>query len=180
MTDRRFARLRRIRIISRILKGVAFVAVALFSVLYVVAFTLTEGIAAVVHAVTGKSVPVDLGTGDIAVLFVIGAVPFGLFLAAVASAGQLFRAFEKGCILDPLAGALVCRIGIFVLASEIAGIVAEAVSTAYMSAQTGAGSGTITISTTNLAGMLLGVLILVIGWVIYEAAEIAEDNRQII
>lgn len=180
MTKLRLSRLRRIRLISRILKSIAFAGVALFAVLYVVAFTMPEGIAAVVHSVTGKSMPGGLTTGHLVVLFAIGAVPFGLFLAAVVSAGQLFRAFEKGCILDPLAGGLVCRIGIFVLLSEVAGIFAGAAATAYMSAQTGVGSGTVTISTNNLAGFLLGALILVVGWVIAEAADIAEENRQIV
>lgn len=180
MTELRQSRLRRIKTVSRILKTVAFAAVAVFTVLYILAFTLSEGITAVVHAVAGRGAPASLGGGDIAVLFIIGAVPFGLFLAAISSAGQLFRVFEQGRILDPLAGTLVSRIGLFVVASEFASILAEPVATAYMTAQSGVGTGTFTLSSTNLAAFMLGAIIIVIGWVIAEAAEVAEDNRQII
>ncbi|MEM9222173.1 MAG: hypothetical protein AAGB11_07215 [Pseudomonadota bacterium] len=180
MNDRRFSRIRRIRLISRMMKALAYFAVAAFAVLYLVAFTSPEGVAAVVHTVAGRGFPATLGNADLAVVFLIGAVPFTLFLAAVFTAGRLFGAFQKGCILDPIAGALLCRIGTLVLLSEVAGVLAQAAATAYMSMQSGTGSGTVTISTTNLAGILLGVVILVAGWAIGEAAEVAEDNRQFV
>lgn len=179
MTERE-ARIRRIRRTSSVMKRLSFGAVVGLSVLYAVAFMVPEGARAVIEAVAGPLPTETLSPANIAVVAVIGAVPFGFFLAAVATAGRLFRAFQLGAFFDPLSGKLLGRIGAFILLSELAGIIARSAAGAYLSIAAGTNTLAITVSSQNVAGLLFAGLTIVIGWVIAEAAELAEDNRQIV
>ncbi|MEM6762864.1 MAG: hypothetical protein AAF615_08305 [Pseudomonadota bacterium] len=173
-------RLRRIQRVSRYLKYTAFLVVVAFAVFYCVAFFVPEGAANVVRMVSGQVDAPALSAGELAVVFLFGAVPLVLFLVAVFNAGRLFAAFQHGTVLHQRTGQLLGQIGAFILFSELAGILARAAASSFVSARAGSPAVSITLSSTNVAAMLYAGLIIVIGWVIAEAADMADDHRQIV
>lgn len=173
-------RIARIRRTSQVLKYVTFVIVLLFAATYVVAFIIPEAAVAVAAAVSAHTPLPPLTTSELLVVFSLGAVPFALFLTAIATVGELFGAFHRGKVLCRETGALLGQVGFFILAAQVAAIFSSAAAGAYVSQRTGAGELSIVISSTDAASLLFGCLMVVIGWVVAEAADVADENRQFV
>lgn len=172
-------RQRRIRRVSRVMKLSAY-AVALFlAVFYAAAFVWPREIESS-GLMLAAAPEVVAGSLDYVVVFVIGAVPLTLVLIAVVTTARLFTLFERGGPLSPEAGRLLSKIGLFVVLSQVASIVASSVAGAFVSWRAGEGALAITIGSAGMISLVFGGLLLVLGWVMAEVADIVEDHRQIV
>ncbi|MEM8553135.1 MAG: hypothetical protein AAGF45_12210 [Pseudomonadota bacterium] len=177
MRERRMARIRRT---SQIMKYVTFVAVMTLASCYVAAFLWPGAADVVTKALTNMDEVPALTAGQLLLIFTLGSVPFGLYLAAIATAGQLFGAFHQGDVLTSQTGSLLAQIGLCILAAQLATVFATAAASGYVSHLIGEPEIIIAITSNDIANTLFGALLLVVGWVIAEAAEVAAENRQFV
>lgn len=114
--------------------------------------------------------------------FVMAHLVMGLLLYALWQAHRLFAAFVRGEILVPATGTRLFRIGLGFALVLPAQIVASGVTSLLLTWGTPSGSRALALSVDPAHAMLAmaGLLILTVGWVMAEAARIADDNAQIV
>jgi len=112
--------------------------------------------------------------------YALGAVPLAAMLAAILAAARLFARFEAGHTLDAASARLVAAIGLLVAVSAVLGVAARAAAGACMAARAGDGALTVSVSSGDLVALGVGLLLVVLGRVLGEAAAVALENRQFV
>jgi hypothetical protein len=166
MPSRRTDRLRRT---SRVLKFAAAGSAVLIGALYA---------GAAFDALAARAA--DTPAADVAVPFALGLLPLAAALSAIVAAARLFARFESGRTLDPASARLVGMIGRAVVAAAVLGVVARSLAGAWASSRAGEGALAVTIGTGDLAALGAGLLVVVLGWALGEAAAVAEENRRFV
>lgn len=175
-------RLRRVRRTSAVLAVLARVGTALFVVAFALAFALPDGREALLGMIAShhdEAMPALPATA-IAVLFALGAVPFAIIVVAALMTAHLFAQFGRGRIIEPGTGRCLSLIGTFVVVGVLAKNLSRSVAGVYVSVLDGDGSLTLAIGFEEMAALCAGALFIVVGWVLSEAAAIADEHRQIV
>ncbi|NKB59411.1 MAG: DUF2975 domain-containing protein [Alphaproteobacteria bacterium] len=115
--------------------------------------------------------------GFVLSLFVVGIAVWGLV-----SLATLFARFRRGDIFDVRAAILLRRFALTVLLLPFANLVTEGLTTAWLSRNAAPGEGMIALSLTShdLFFGVIGVLLLMIAWILRDAAAISKENRLIV
>lgn len=121
--------------------------------------------------------PVDR-LGGMAITMIPGAVAIAGFLAL----HRLFGRLARDQVLDAENAELVRRFAIAVLAYVPAKVLAHSLTTVWLSRSFPVGERVleITVAGDDVTVVVIGVLLLTLAWVLRDAAEMAQDHRQII
>lgn len=115
-------------------------------------------------------------------VFAAGLLPIAAALFVLWQMRALFRLYKRGEMLSSGCALAILRIGAGVLA--VMGLKIMAFTLQVLALTLGNPPGkrslAIAIDSSDLGMMLAGAFVLVIGWVILEAARIAEDHRSIV
>lgn len=124
----------------------------------------------------------EMSPGIIAAGFVLFHLVVGLFLYALWQANRLFVRFAQGEILVTETGRRLFRIGAAFSLALPAQLIASGLTSLLLTWGNQAGAKVFAMTADPAHAMLsmAGVLILTIGWVVAEAARIADDYAQII
>ncbi|WP_422368013.1 DUF2975 domain-containing protein [Pelagibius sp.] len=112
----------------------------------------------------------------------IAALPTALSLWGLWNALKLFLGYREGAVFTEIAGRRLTYMGIALAMTPLAQILMTAATSVLLTMHNQVGQRQLTISMTetHLVVGVAGAMLLVIGWVLAEAARLAEDNRQIV
>jgi hypothetical protein len=173
------ARVQRLsRILSRAALGLMALILLLDGLLWLDRPALERGAAMLLP----EGTPYELTATALIGGFVMAHLVMGLLLYALWQAHRLFAAFARGEILVPATGTRLFRIGLAFALVLPAQIVASGVTSLLLTWSNPSGGRALALSVDPAHAMLAvaGLLILTVGWVMAEAARIAEDNAQIV
>ena len=114
--------------------------------------------------------------------FAIALVPLGIYTFVLVQTRALFRGYAQGEIFTFAAAKRLRTIGCALVLGVPAGVVAGMLVSVVLTAANPAGQRQLSISfgSAEFSALVFGGLLLVIGWVMAEAARLAEENRQYI
>lgn len=112
----------------------------------------------------------------------IAAVPAALSIWGLWNALKLFLGYREGAVFTEIAGHRLKCMGIALAMTPLAQIMMTAATSVLLTMHNQVGQRQLTVSMTetHLVVGVAGAMLLVIGWVLTEAARIAEENRQIV
>jgi hypothetical protein len=177
--DGSLARVQRLSLLfSRACLVLLILVVGLDILLWLDGEALHRGAAALLPPET----PYEMSSGTIAAGFVLFHLVVGLFLYALWQANKLFARFAQGEILVKETGRRLFRIGAAFSLVLPAQIIASGFTSLLLSWGNRADAKVFAMTADPAHAMLsmAGLLILTIGWVMAEAARIADDHAQII
>ena len=136
----------------------------------------------VVSENAATNLPAEIGNAQYFLLFVVGAVPLLLFIAALWSARQFFSCYVSGELFPRQASAKLTRIGKLFLALAILGPITRMLAVLTITWTNPPGQKQLVLSFSTSDGLLiiLSGILLMVGHILAEANRLAEDNRQII
>lgn len=113
---------------------------------------------------------------------VIAAVPVALGVTVLLLLHRLFLGFSRGQILVPESGRILRRIGIVIVVLGPLEILLRALASVVLSLPNPPGQRQIVvgISSDDITTIISGILLIVLGWTLEEAARIADENRQFV
>ncbi|WP_249694089.1 DUF2975 domain-containing protein [Stappia sp. WLB 29] len=113
---------------------------------------------------------------------VIAAVPAALGVMVLLLLHRLFLGFARGQILVPASGRILRRIGIVIVALGPLEILLRALASVVLSLPNPPGQREVVvgISSDDITTIISGILLIVLGWTLEEAARIADENRQFV
>ncbi|MCQ0989231.1 DUF2975 domain-containing protein [Jiella marina] len=132
------------------------------------------------HATAGR--PVTLSAGALAGATVLGAAGLSLLLLALKSLWDMFSEFERRAPLSRSAAGHLRQAGLLFLAFAIWRLVSVPVASLVLSVGNTPGERFVAVSigSADLLAVLTGGVLVIVGHVMALAAEIDEDNRQIV
>lgn len=175
--------LSRVRAVSRIMAG-ATAGVMTLALAGYTSFWFNKG--AVSHFLEDQlsaaaAESFTLTTGVRAAAFAVSLLPLALYVSGGWNVWRLFRAFADGRIFTEATGRRIGWIGLVIAVLPLASIVTGSAWSLVASIGNPPGEREISMSLgTNLVGVVLGILLVVVGWVIREAARIADENQFIV
>lgn len=181
--DASAARLARIVRLSRIMAGALLVMIAGLPVMLVlVAVFGSGGVDGLLLEALNARATGSLGTTSRVALLLLAAVPLGLSLCGLEILRRLFLAFARGDILVPESGLRLKRIGIVVASLAPVTILARSAASvaATWSNPPGMRELAIGFGSSDLLAVIAGMLLVVLGWALEEAARVADENRQFV
>jgi hypothetical protein len=114
--------------------------------------------------------------GSLILAYLLSLVPALIFIAALWEARGLFRLLGVTQIIDPAAPRRLVRLGILAIAASAAGIVVRLLLGLVMSS-VGPRQLVISISSSEISALIVGLLLLAFALVMREAVSVAEENR---
>ncbi len=175
--------LSRVRSVSRLMAGLTLAMMLLAAAAYAV-FWLNE--AAVARFLEGHlSTAADhfaLTPKIWATAFAISLLPVLFYLFGLWQVWLLFRAFARGQVFAEATGRRIGWIGVVIAVLPLVSILAGSAWSVAASIDNPPGERELSVSLSgvDLLGVLLGILLVIIGWVIREAARIADENRSFV
>lgn len=166
------------RIFSRLALGLAALILLLDALLWLDRSALERGAATLLPAGTLFELTATALVGG----FVLAHLVMALLIYALWQAHRLFAAFASGVIFVAATGARLFRIGFaFTLVLPVQ-LLASGMTSLLLTWGNPAGERAFALSVDPAHAMLAaaGLLILTVGWVMAEAARIADDNAQIV
>uniref|UniRef100_UPI003BAAD4C8 hypothetical protein n=1 Tax=Stappia sp. TaxID=1870903 RepID=UPI003BAAD4C8 len=182
-SDASAARLARIVRLSRIMAGVILVMIAGLPVLLVlVAVFGSGGVDGLLLEALNAPATGSLDASSRAALLLLAAVPLGLTLCGLEILRRLFLAFAQGDILVPASGLRLKRIGIVVACLAPVTILTRAAASvaATWSNPPGMRELAVGFGSSDLLAIIAGMLLVILGWALEEAARVADENRQFV
>jgi len=188
-TADRERRLVRIRRVSAFMKWVVTVVLVLIVILGVV---LTIGIALPNDLLIAADETLDVADverrlGDVPHIQRIGiavltAIAFGLLTIAGWNIRQVFKRFQKMEFFSPKTLANVISFGIWLIAFAVFDLISDPIGSVMLTYDYPPGERAIdvTLDGGEIFFLILGALMLLFGWILREAALIADENRQFI
>jgi hypothetical protein len=109
-------------------------------------------------------------------------VPLCLALLGFFAVQRLFRGFASGDILTPESGRRLKRIGLIVTALGPATIVIRSIASVVVSLPNPPGERVLAVGfgSNDITAIIAGMLLIVLGWTLEEAARVADENRQFV
>ena len=131
-----------------------------------------------ISGVNAETLPLHLR----ATSFAIALVPLAIYTFVLLQARALFRGYARGEIFTFRAARRLRTIGCALVLGVPAGVIAGMLISVVLTAANPPGQRQLSISfsSAEFSALVFGGLILVIGWVMAEAARLAEENRQYI
>lgn len=175
-------RLRRIRWVSRAMA--AFVGLGGLALLALFLWIWSDP--ALLHAAILKTTGIDVADSLTPLAywgsFAAAWLPLGLALACLWLTTRLFLGYARGEILTTAAARRLSGIGGFLLATVVASFLARTLAVLALTWENPPGERQLafSLSSNDFGLMVLGLLLMVVGWILAEAARIAEENRQFV
>ncbi len=176
-------RFRRIRSVSRYLKIVALlgaVGIGGLSLYFAAVPSMFEAqiLPDYAHLLIGSGVTPVKRIG----LIVLLAGPVSLLVYAMWRISRLFACYERGRIFAPAAARHIRAAGAALAANGGLSVPVHTLAVLLLTHDNAPGKRmlTIEVSSTSYATLLFGGLLIVIGWVMHEAARVADENRQFV
>lgn len=129
-----------------------------------------------------SKLPGEVGSLQYILLFVVGALPVCLFIAALLSARRFFACYVSGQLFPVNSSAELSRMGKLFLALAILGPIIRMVAVLIITWTNLPGQKQLVLSLSTSDGLLIVIsgLLLMVGHILAEANRLSEDNRQII
>ncbi len=126
--------------------------------------------------------PYELTAATATAGLAVGALPVLLSIWGLWNALRLFRGYREGAVFTHTAGRRLKHMGIALALLPLAQILVTAGTSVLLTMQNQVGQRLLSVSLTetHLIVGIAGGMLIVIGWVLAEAARLADDNRQII
>jgi Protein of unknown function (DUF2975) len=172
--------------IRRISRVMVLVTVALALLLVVVDIWLWVDRSIFVDAARRQFLPsgaeVELTSGIVVAGLALGQLSFALALWALWNVFALFRGYRDGAVLTVEAGRRLRHVGVAFCAFPFVQAAVSGLSSALLTMNNPPGERHLAIALEggHLIIGVAGALMIVVGWVLAEAARIADDNRQIV
>lgn len=114
--------------------------------------------------------------------FIIAVVPLAIYIFSLLQVRALFRGYARDEVFTKEAAGRLRLIGGALVVSVPVGIVAGSLVSVVLTAANAVGERQLAISfgSQEFGALVFGGLLLVVGWVMGEAARIAEENRQFV
>lgn len=130
----------------------------------------------------GHNQPVTVATETHFGLLLNALPVLGLYFAGLWYARSLFAGFAEEAIFTPEAGNRLVRFGTVVALLAPAQIIARAIGSVILTIHNPPGTRMLAISVEGMdaAMIVIGIAIIVLGWVMREAATIAAENREFV
>jgi hypothetical protein len=179
-------RLARIRRVSRIMSGITLVPiVALFVVpVLAVALAFLDPATLDAHLVEALSASQQeaLTPATRLAALALAAIPLCLALLGFFAVQRLFNGFASGDILTPESGRRLKRIGLIVTALGPVTIVIRSIASVVVSLPNPPGERVLAVGfgSNDVTAIIAGMLLIVLGWTLEEAARVADENRQFV
>ncbi|HHL20403.1 MAG TPA: DUF2975 domain-containing protein [Aliiroseovarius sp.] len=127
----------------------------------------------------GLDIAAPPGPAPLAIVFGLLAVPQLMALFVLWQLERLFGLYRRGDTLTTAPALRIRRIGLGVVAAALLSLLLRPVAGAILTLGNPAGERqlVVTLSSADIGLVLAGGLMVVIGWVMGEAARIAEENR---
>ncbi|MBB99601.1 MAG: hypothetical protein CML67_08710 [Rhodobacteraceae bacterium] len=112
----------------------------------------------------------------------LAAIPLCLALLGFVVVQRLFHGFATGDILTPESGRRLRRIGIIVTALGPVAIVIRSIASVVVSLPNPPGERVLAVGfgSNDVTAIIAGMLLIVLGWTLEEAARVADENRQFV
>lgn len=138
--------------------------------------------AARLQAGLNAETPVAVTPQAFAFVLVVSTLHVGLLAAAMWEMARLFSGFSRQAILVPATGMHLRRTGIFLFLFAVLSPVTRTVGALAVTLANPPGQRLLSVSfeSQDMVLALIAVLLLMLGHVMAEAAQIADDNRQIV
>jgi hypothetical protein len=179
-------RLARIMRVSRIMAGITLVPVIGLLVVPILAVALAFLDPATLDArlveAMAASQKAALTPATRLVTLALAAIPLCLALLGFLSVQRLFNGFAVGEILTPESGRRLRRIGFIVTALGPVTIVIRSVASVVVSLPNPPGERVLAVGfgSNDVTAIIAGMLLIVLGWTLEEAARVADENRQFV
>lgn len=140
----------------------------------------------IIDAIHRQSLPSDAGIaaspGIVFMVLVLAQMSFALGFWTLWNIFALFRAYRDGAVFTPEAGRRLRFVGIAFCAYPFVQALVTALGSVLLTLGNPPGARHLAISfeAAHLIIGIAGALLIVVGWVLVEAARIADDNRQIV
>ncbi|GAB4522910.1 MAG: hypothetical protein Tsb0019_24820 [Roseibium sp.] len=181
-------RLTRIRQLSNAMKVVVTVILVLISVISALLFLLLL-LPAVLDVSTGTLAltGVDRMLDDVPVLQRLGlaavvALAFWLLCRIFWNVRQLFCRFSEGAFFTPGTQAHILKVGTWLLAYGVFDVLSDPIGSVLLTMDNAPGERRLELelSGSEFFFLIFGALMIVFGWIMREAASIAEENRHFV
>ncbi len=174
--------LRRIRRVSRAMAWLVTLGGFALLGLYVWFWSDAELLRATLAEMTGLAIPPELTPLAYWGSLVASSLPFALGLAALVVTRRLFLGYARGEIFTAQAARRLGSLGTLLLAGVGAGVVARTLAVLALTWENPPGQRQLAISfdSQDFGLAVLALLLMVVAWVLGEAARLAEENRQFI
>ncbi|WP_188914264.1 DUF2975 domain-containing protein [Salinarimonas ramus] len=174
------ARARRIAKVSATMAVLTLVVAVLQVVAYGAIFLDPDGLAELAsRQVLPPGATFTLTPASIAAGFVTGAIPVALSLYGLWHAHALFRGWRDGPIFTQVAGRRLVRMGAALALMPIAAMLSSGLTSLVLTLGNPPGQRTVQIAVSDdpIVMAVAGGLLIVVGWVMAEAARLAEENE---
>lgn len=172
-----------IRWVSLTMVGITGLLIAGIAAVYLNLWFDRPALIAIIEAeILTAGTPYRLTDSIAAAWLFIAALPTALSIWGLWNALNLFLGYKEGAVFTEIAGRRLKYMGVALAMTPPAQIVMTAATSVLLTMHNQAGQRQLTISMTetHLVVGVAGAMLLVIGWVLTEAARLAEDNRQIV
>lgn len=171
----------RIARVSRMLICLAFLLASLLIASYAAMWTDAESLREVIEKqILPPATPYLLTDFVRFSGFVIGLLPLLAALGGLWFATHLFRLFERGEIFTQASGKRLIHIGAALAALLPAQIIMTGLASFLLTMSNPVPSISFSFESTQMLAGFAGGLLIVVGWVLGEAARIADENREFI
>ncbi|WP_051242335.1 DUF2975 domain-containing protein [Stappia stellulata] len=113
---------------------------------------------------------------------ILAAIPLLVALAGFLTVRQLFLGFARGEVLTPESGRRLKRIGVIVTALGPLTILIRTIASVVVSLPNPPGERVLAVGfgSNDVTAIIAGMLLIVLGWTLEEAARVADENRQFV
>jgi len=175
--------MRKVRVTSTMLKYVSTLCLFLPIGIFISVILFPEWLDQIV-AQQFSHLRIDSGISGMkrALLLLLITFPLGLAVFGLWQIRSLFSAFSHGEIFSVKTATYIHRTGIVILLSPILNIVFGAISSVLLTYDNPTGSRQLAISMSSdaIGLVIIGGLLIVIGWTMREAAGLQEENKQFV
>lgn len=184
--ERRLARIRRVSAFMKWVVTIVLTIILIFGVVLTIGIALPNEIM-IAPDETLDVADIERRLGDVPHVQRIGiagltAIAFSLLVIACWSIRQVFRRFQKMEFFSPKTLANVISFGIWLIAFAVFDLISDPIGSFILTYDFPPGERAvdITLDGGEIFFLILGALMLLFGWILREAALIADENRQFI
>lgn len=115
-------------------------------------------------------------------LLILLSMPLGVALYGLWNVRMLFDCYARGEVFKPAPAAYIRRVGLAMLVNVVLSVLFHAIGSVLLTHDNPSGTRqlSVTVSSDTYLLLLLGGLLVVIGWVMQEAARLSDENSQFV